>query len=957
MADQPPRRSEVDYEQLGAQNVVIEQGEYRRWVRDQVGRSISGQLALLVSILGSGGFLAIAAGAFTYVNYQRDLMGRELEDELRATLDVAVQREVGYQVARAITDATDFAGDLANAVSSDPVLRQRFFEELFTEESVGALTGVAAGQRAVDSGARLPIRRFALSQVAVFGPELLPGVAAELLLSNGTPRELYEQALEYYDTVGQVDIEVGGSDGARAENRLFLDLPAVQRILEQRGASWTTVHEEVVGRVLDRLLNAGGDENCTRSPAYCTFFSELASAEADAAYARFAAHLRGEGADEPWGAVIEPLAAVDGTRGLLGRAPELYAAALEGDRVAELDEALQRAIARFEFSQPQGVLTGSSTSFAQAEALEALETALGAGAADVREPLARLMAQRMAGALDLARLDAGEEAAPTPTPIDAFVPRALTELERSVHSLERAAAGAGASNQIRAAALQTLKLLLAVAPDASAEYRLTLEMARLEGPSGGEPLAPPTRALLEDVRAQAASVFTWRSEGDAFRASAAALAPNGAAADAGRWLRIDMTAPGLAGELPIVIDASAQLAGYILVGNDGVVADGAIAPAFANGRTQILIDRADVKSDQAFIRLEPLDAARPVNVSSPQPPPLASSGPDREDASGRAALELETVYRLAPEAVSGTQAWLRFTAPSDGFYRAGFLGAAGGAAGRSLRVAVFPSGQDESVADRTLTGGFAEPLDAWFASAGDSYDILLEGQSVAAPIALRVGQGAGVRLNVGESHRLSLTGTGPVLAGTPVLPVGVYRIQTFQLGPGVDTVLELANAVRQVLGSDDDGGEESLASALTFTVRSETSFIASIRGYGEGTRGDFSVKLERIGDWTGPAMSLGVGQDQRLSFATTNPVELGLPSLPSGEYRIYTHTLDPDVDTVLELFSAEGESLGVDDDGGPEPLASGLTFRADGESFYASIRSYGGEGGGEFSVQLDRVGD
>jgi hypothetical protein len=948
MADQPPRRSDLEYEQLGVQNVVIEQGEYRRWVRDQVGRSISGQLAVLVSLLGSGGFLAIAAAAFTYVNYQRDIMERELEENLEAAVRFEVEREVGYQVARAITDATEFAGDLANSVSRDPVLRRQFFEELFTTESVGALTGVAAGQRAIDPEAPPAIRRFALSQVAVFGPELLPGVAAELLIGDDAPRELYDQALEYYDRYDEggapSDLDVGSS-GGRADEGLFLRLTRVGLILAVRGADWRTVHDQVVGRVLDRMLGAGGDESCEASPAYCAFFANLTSEEAEVAFARFAMHLRGEGKNELWDAAHAPLAAVDGTRGLLSRAPALYADARAGNRIAELDAVLQMAIGRFELTPTDGFATTLGPT--QAAALEALDGALAEGAIEDREAVARLVGLRIAGLLDVGAAAAAE------SPVDAFAPRAPNELTRIVRSLQRAAADGTATNQRRAAALRTLKLMLAVAPEASPEYRLSLEMVDFDGLSPpGEALAAPTRAVLEELRARARSVYAWRDDNGAHRGDAVELGRNGGTLASTRWGRIDLTAPELAGDLAIVIDVAAPLVGYVVVGADGAVADGALTPPDEAGRTQILIDRADLKSDTAYIRFEPVDAAAPVEVSAAHRPPIAPLGAGR---GGAADLALEAAYRVEPDAVNGTQAWLRFTAATDGFYRLGLLSAGGG--GQSLRVAVYASGQDEPLSDQTLSGGFTDPARTFLVTAGESYDILLEGRGVTSSIGLRLRPGAGARIGVGETRRLALEGSSPVLVSTPRLETGIYRIQTLELSSGADTVLELSNSRGQVLGSDDDGGEEPLASALSFTVRSEDSYIASIRGYGDETRGDFSVQLIRTGDWTGEVASLAPGQNQRLSFAVVNPIEISLPDLPSGEYRIYTYDLASDVDTVLELFTAEGQSLSSDDDGGEEPLASSLTFRSEDESFLASIRSYGDVGPGEFSVQLDRVGD
>jgi hypothetical protein len=230
---------------------------------------------------------------------------------------------------------------------------------------------------------------------------------------------------------------------------------------------------------------------------------------------------------------------------------------------------------------------------------------------------------------------------------------------------------------------------------------------------------------------------------------------------------------------------------------------------------------------------------------------------------------------------------------------------------------------------------------------------LLEGGAAAA---FRLEAAASAQLGVGETIRLALDGTEAVLVATPRLERGIYRIQTLDLDPGVDTVLELSGSGGQVLGADDDGGDEALASALTFTARSEEAYVASVRGFSDDMVGGFSLRLERVGDLVSET-SIASGESLRLSFPATGLVELRMPDLPSGEYRLSTHDLDAEVDTVLELFTDDGVILGADDDGGGEALASMLQFRSEGGTFHASIRSFADAAGGEFSVKLDRIGD
>ena len=217
----------------------------------------------------------------------------------------------------------------------------------------------------------------------------------------------------------------------------------------------------------------------------------------------------------------------------------------------------------------------------------------------------------------------------------------------------------------------------------------------------------------------------------------------------------------------------------------------------------------------------------------------------------------------------------------------------------------------------------------------------------------------------------------PLAAGVPVkmtlrgrqeayfrLPSGVPDLVavTRALAAGTDTVLALVDANGRELASDDDGGDEQLASRLEVpSAQRRPLFLRA------GTLGGGSFEVVLLPDAPAPGPSF----PRSVREATAAPVltigqtvslrlrrgQSAVFRLPEGVIAVITSTLRRGADTVLALLDAAGQEVSEDDDGGGG-LASRLEVAAsDPRPAFVRARVLG-EGAGEFdlSVEADTAG-
>ncbi|MBR0656720.1 hypothetical protein [Plastoroseomonas arctica] len=217
----------------------------------------------------------------------------------------------------------------------------------------------------------------------------------------------------------------------------------------------------------------------------------------------------------------------------------------------------------------------------------------------------------------------------------------------------------------------------------------------------------------------------------------------------------------------------------------------------------------------------------------------------------------------------------------------------------------------------------------------------------AAPIAL--GQAQPIRLRRGQNAFYRL-------------PDGNLIAQTRALAQGTDTVLTVLDAAGRELVTDDDGGEESLASLVEVDAAQRRPLFlrASILGGGAGRfelvvneappepPARFPTSLTAAA--TVPAIP--VGQAVAITLSRRQNAYFRLPD-DARDLVATTRALADGTDTVLTLLDANGVELATDDDGGEQPLSSSLDVPA-AQRRPAYLRAgVLGNGGGTFELILD----
>ncbi len=159
---------------------------------------------------------------------------------------------------------------------------------------------------------------------------------------------------------------------------------------------------------------------------------------------------------------------------------------------------------------------------------------------------------------------------------------------------------------------------------------------------------------------------------------------------------------------------------------------------------------------------------------------------------------------------------------------------------------------------------------------------------------------------------------------------GFYVVTTRRLSGDTDTVLAVLDRAGRPIATDDDGGEESLASRLEFAqdtgaamIRASTledqggSFEIVLTRMAAPPPADFPTSLSRAGEET-----LQPGQNRHIVVGRRQTAFFALPDARENLSAV-TLNLRGDTDTVLAVVNAEGRVLAEDDDGG-EGFASEL---------------------------------
>jgi len=166
---------------------------------------------------------------------------------------------------------------------------------------------------------------------------------------------------------------------------------------------------------------------------------------------------------------------------------------------------------------------------------------------------------------------------------------------------------------------------------------------------------------------------------------------------------------------------------------------------------------------------------------------------------------------------------------------------------------------------------------------------------------------------------------------------------------GTDTFMELYNAeTRQKLAEDDDGGSRSNA-RIRYNAQQGQRYIAKVRGYdgdtgAYGFRAYIRVQVRLTPDEYEPdndstsAKQIEIGTSQQRTFHNTNDVDwIKFQITQPGRYTIRTRGINSSrLDTYIELFDSNMNSIDEDDDGG-DSVDSRLSLHLESGLYYLKV--------------------
>jgi hypothetical protein len=201
-----------------------------------------------------------------------------------------------------------------------------------------------------------------------------------------------------------------------------------------------------------------------------------------------------------------------------------------------------------------------------------------------------------------------------------------------------------------------------------------------------------------------------------------------------------------------------------------------------------------------------------------------------------------------------------------------------------------------------------------------------------------------------------------------IVPESDGRLTMETTGNDLDTYMEFYDAdTRQMLAEDDDSGSGYNA-RIRQNVEAGKRYIVKIYGYGgEGGRYRFrayiavQVRLEpdeyENDDDPSRASVIEIGTPQRHTFHTPDDVDwVKFQVTQPGRYAIRTRGVNSNrLDTYIELFDANLNSIAEDDDGG-ENLDSLISRNLDAGLYYLKVWCLN-EPDQPYTIRIDREGN
>ncbi|MDR2964779.1 MAG: pre-peptidase C-terminal domain-containing protein [Treponema sp.] len=165
----------------------------------------------------------------------------------------------------------------------------------------------------------------------------------------------------------------------------------------------------------------------------------------------------------------------------------------------------------------------------------------------------------------------------------------------------------------------------------------------------------------------------------------------------------------------------------------------------------------------------------------------------------------------------------------------------------------------------------------------------------------------------------------------------------------IDTYMELYDSDNELLDEDDDSGN-SYNARIRYNVRAGRRYIAKVRGYSDSVSGSYGFRAFFPGagmlgpdeyepdDDPSQAKILEIGSPQRRTFHSKDDVDwVQFHITRSGRYVINARGVNNNrLDTYLELFDSNLNSIAEDDDGG-EGLSARITRNLSNGTYFLKV--------------------
>jgi len=198
-----------------------------------------------------------------------------------------------------------------------------------------------------------------------------------------------------------------------------------------------------------------------------------------------------------------------------------------------------------------------------------------------------------------------------------------------------------------------------------------------------------------------------------------------------------------------------------------------------------------------------------------------------------------------------------------------------------------------------------------------------------------------------------------------LIPTSDGRL-TVETTGSIDTMMDfyLADS-RELLESNDDGGS-SYNARIRYEVQAGVRYIAKVRGYGSTTgsyafRAYLNVRVQVAPDEfetdneSSAATLMEIGTPQQHNFHNSNDVDwVRFQVTQPGRYTIRTRGVNSNrLDTYIELYNSNLNSIAEDDDGG-ESLSSRLSLNLDAGLYYLKVWCLSDEPDQPYTISIER---